>query len=668
MRWQFLLLLFSPILFAWAGEILESEIHHYVFDDTDTKILATNEFAFWAIPVNFSDLKEPLDYIGIVKNHINAVTKAQKASIPDLIILDDIVNTDFEHLEKTYHDILKFYTGKTYVGPAPVRAEELNIDPGLLNQSNHEMSEKLRKNYSPEDLKAFEQTLDRIKRYTLLTKRDETIERPEEKEEDDDDVLRQASDATSQEEENEESHGTLHRVKRFITALLAAAGGFIGSAISSLFSSNKLEAVSTQALAIANGNHEDITAVIEVAKKLGHDIHSNSLDISELARSVAKIMQHATLTSTEVKYDVVTLYVTHLMKAVERKLQLYVEAIKAGNNGKLAFGLVSYREAKLALRSIKKKAKQKGLVSFIQDPHHFMQLDTSIVRTDVGFNVLVEVPLYHDGQIFNVYRYHSFPMSLTDKMVVRVDPDESILALSDEHYLTLTQDYLSTCTRFANYHVCPDIMTIPHKSMNSCLLALYNSDHDTASKLCELSIHQVRDEALALSRNEFLAYTMNPSMYKLICANGTLRDFQLPKISKITVDDDCYADLPSFRLQPKSSLVYNKPLTSYKWNYQPLSMLNDTIDFAGLEKTLKEIAHRKLPPSDFHELLNRHRVSQYKYFGQSQNFFTWIGISTCGGLCILLIMCYVKSAFTKRNYVKVSKKNTDNNGNDEESG
>ena len=111
-------------------------------------------------------------------------------------------------------------------------------------------------------------------------------------------------------------------------------------------------------------------------------------------------------------------------------------------------------------------------------------------------------------------------------------------------------------------------------------------------------------------------------MYKVICANGTTRDFQLTKVAKISVEDDCFADLPSFRLQPKSSLVYNKPLTPYKWNYQPLSILNDTLDFAGLEKTLKEIAHRKLPPSDFHELLNRHRVAQYQYFGQSQSLLT----------------------------------------------
>ena len=294
-----------------------------------------------------------------------------------------------------------------------------------------------------------------------------------------------------------------------------------------------------------------------------------------------------------------------------------------------------------------------------------MQLDTSIVRTDVGFNALVAVPLYHEGQILQVHKYHSFPMSLTDNMVVRVDPDETILAMSEKHYLEFTEDFLTNCNRFANYYVCPNIMTLRSKTTDSCLFSLYNSDHDSASKLCELSIHQVRDEALPLSRNEFLTYTKEPSMYKVICANGTTRDFQLTKVAKISVEDDCFADLPSFRLQPKSSLVYNKPLTPYKWNYQPLCILNDTLDFAGLEKTLKEIAHRKLPPSDFHELLNRHRVAQYQYFGQSQSLLTWIGIFSCAGVCILLILCYIKSAFASRKYVKVTKKNNNNNGTDD---
>ena len=67
-----MLLLFSPILFAWAGEILESEIHHYVFDDTDTEILA----------VNFSDLREPLDYIG---THCLKIT--QNVAVPIFVLL-----------------------------------------------------------------------------------------------------------------------------------------------------------------------------------------------------------------------------------------------------------------------------------------------------------------------------------------------------------------------------------------------------------------------------------------------------------------------------------------------------------------------------------------------------------------------------------------------------
>ena len=134
----------------------------------------------------------------------------------------------------------------------------------------------------------------------------------------------------------------------------------------------------------------------------------------------------------------------------------------------------------------------------------------------------------------------------------------------------------------------------------------------------------------------------------------------------LTIPDGCYVKLPSFKVQPKSSLVFEDSLKPYKWHLPSLVALNESVDLGALEVELKKMSTKTLPPADFHELLNKHRYATSHSWRHGQNLLLWICIFICIALTFGVCCCYGRSAY--RAYKKISRRTNDEGTNGDDGG
>ena len=565
----------------------EKDIKHYTFEDNDEFVLAANNYAHWVISVDFTTLREHLDYMKTAKEIVYNASQVFKDTHPHFYTLYSVIEDDYNEADSLYDDILLFYTNEE-----DYRKIESPTPNGLLDAPI-------------------------LTRFKVV------------------DTAREARQAMIG-----------------LAAGFGAIVGTLGATIFGLFNQGKVDDIAS----VAESNSQRIEDVIHVVQNNSAQIRLQAKDINLLARSAAKLTDAVAHTQTDLDYSVATVYVDHIVKNVKSKLDLFKDVIRAAISHRLSFGLVTYNEARDAISGITSSAAPKGLKPLISDPHQLLQLHTSMSRRLNGFKLLVHVPLYHEGQLFRLQKYTPFPIYLTEKLVFKVVPDKKLLAISDETFLEMDGDMLETCTKIGKIFVCNNVQQIDEISdRQSCLVALYHANHSKAIKLCKLFLHHARDEALPIAHNKFLVYSTNPSVYTVICANGTRISKQLKKIDIVTLDSSCIARFPEFRLQSRSSMTFTKPLNLFKWNIPSLNLFNQTLDTAALEKSLEKLMEKPLPVGDFHEILNAHKIESSRLWRDQLNWAYLGGFFFLFVALAFIIICYVKSAKKATTYDPVGR-------------
>ena len=411
------------------------------------------------------------------------------------------------------------------------------------------------------------------------------------------------------------------RQKRFVGALIGAIAGFVGSqALFGFLDSGKLEYLHQN---IDNLYERDRHMILLMSKE-NKDILANRNILTKVAKLTSTLSEMVDGNFEVTKMIIAEKYVMQMLSEVRRGLHVISRTLEGSTQQKLAFGTFTYKGATKYLAKIRTMARKRGLVPLIQSAQQLMQLPCSFAPRNNSLILYVHVPLARESSVLTLYRYHSFPIKITENVVAMYHNPKNLLALSNDpvqgnFFLELELSDLQGCKSINNVRVCPQLQFLSKSTQPSCLIDLYFSDHESAIKTCKLHLYPPKDTVIPLGNNVFLAYTLNPSTYSVSCPiNNTHQSgYQLSHTQRIEVPTHCVVQLPNFNLYSQSILNVSVPPKTYQWTLLPKTMfpaltpkyLEEALDI------LKTIEH--LPPTDFTDIqtsfLVNHPWSPHKW-------------------------------------------------------
>ena len=177
---------------------------------------------------------------------------------------------------------------------------------------------------------------------------------------------------------------------------------------------------------------------------------------------------------------------------VDKALDLYVDAIQAASNHRMAYGVLSFKAATEALNKIKSLAKKRQLTPVLQTAQHIHQLETSFLTSEDGVTLLLHIQLALEDTVFQLKRFTSFPLWIGDNVYGDIHTDKTLIALGTADinhkpsYVELDEVKLTLCHKFYSIYTCPHSRVISRPTGPSCFHSLYHGEHQAAIKLCKL--------------------------------------------------------------------------------------------------------------------------------------------------------------------------------------
>ena len=239
------------------------------------------------------------------------------------------------------------------------------------------------------------------------------------------------------------------RQKRQLGALIGGAIMGVVSSIagSTLFGFYTNDKVNRLASAV-NSNSARQKQMIHVLESQSREISVNRKSINDLEEIVNQTISALVDSITIQEMQIASKRAERLLTIIRRNLDTYTRCVNSAvNSHRLCVGLVSLSAAQEALDQIKAAALERSLIPCILDGHHFNQLKTSFYMTDYGIGIVVHVPLISPSQTFSLFRFHPFPIRISNKLTTTIVPEKTLLALSGDrqHYQELSDEDLGLC-------------------------------------------------------------------------------------------------------------------------------------------------------------------------------------------------------------------------------
>jgi hypothetical protein len=214
----------------------------------------------------------------------------------------------------------------------------------------------------------------------------------------------------------------LVRHPRQVVAALTVLGGLLTSAIgTSLFCS--YDAASLQVIKDnIKQNHQTQTLLIHHIKSISQDLTINRDTINLLGEQVL-LLANQTKIETKLNNDILLyLAASDLLQQSQDTLTLHTKIIEKAQQNSFATGLLSVQGAKNAIREVQSLAQQKNLEIASSNLNHFYQYPTSLIHTTTGLSIIIHCPLISKKSLFTIYRYHSFPIPLSNGLHIQGEP------------------------------------------------------------------------------------------------------------------------------------------------------------------------------------------------------------------------------------------------------
>ena len=290
---------------------------------------------------------------------------------------------------------------------------------------------------------------------------------------------------------------------------------------------------------------------------------------------------------------------------IEESLDTYEAIIQSANEGKYHPSILSQEAAIAAYESVAAAASLRGMKPVINAPQQIAQLHTHYSFTPRGVKVIIKVPLVSRHNSFELYKFNALPIPIGTAAYLYLVSNVPFIGIGESDvtgkatFVELTHEDLSQCQKLGKVHICDQQKIIKKSSAESCIYALYLSDHRTADELCRAYVKKKdRDVAVAIGANTFVYYSLNPSTFFFRCQNGSnSQTQQLTGITEIEVPEGCVAVTAHFILRSRAGIFLDAPPKQFRWSKPALDLLGNQSDINSLRAALDAYEKAKAIPA-----------------------------------------------------------------------
>ena len=605
-----------------------SESRHYSFQQ-EGKTIFSSHMAHLALPLEVVNLKTAVQHVHKLADHVlrAKANDTISAAAPEIIPLAELLADEYLDLENKLSDVLHFFTDHSLdPQPLPSTREVRNAGTDNPSQTTFDMEahDKLVKMYEeifmpisaiyeesmkndtedaesntlpPETTTVMSSVMPRRHAWSRKRSLRSSIHP---------DAYPDVRDIpffkNYRPPNNLAGSG---RPKRFIGGLIAGILASIGTTtLFGLFEGEKITELGN-ALADTNARQQAMIHLIDSNSK---EIQTNRLALDTLASAVDGIAKVVEIDHWVSKMHTIVIVARHEIQKVHQALDLYVRTLQAASQDRMAFGLLSKEGAEAALATITDMAKKQNLAPILSSAQQIHQLATSFVLTESGLTLLVHCPLASDLNVYELYRFKSFPLPIGDDVFGHLYSPKSLIALGTpdqnghQTYAEMDDVELSLCTKLNRIYICPHRQVISRPSRASCLYSLFMGNHQSSLEHCRLHLTtQDDDVVLPISKDTFISYTKKPSTYSVNCYMNNTKSsgHQLTEFTQFTVQPGCIASLPKYKVQPQSDLYYTAQPKSYQWTLPSLDWLKKDMSIKDLTEAVHKLDKiHGLPPID----------------------------------------------------------------------
>ena len=339
------------------------------------------------------------------------------------------------------------------------------------------------------------------------------------------------------------------------------------------------------------------------------------LQIDEQFHDLASLLsENSVLTET----DTLTILILFLSSRIKQSLKTLKHAIHFAMDNKVHPDFFSTKFLNKAILDVKNLLPPNySLVSdhFI-DAYHF---ETSLVLDQMGFILVIHIPIYNPDHEFHSRIFKSFPMQFNNNSFVEIQPTFPILGLNKQKnmFIELDLEMLRECDVYNNKYVCPKIRSLRSDFKKSCVYNLYINNQILASTLCPKVISFPRELILEIAPHNFYFILPESNSITQICQNNS-KIIPVKNGDTIQIEKNCYLKTKAETFIPTKSVSVNEEITFYE--FQPFHFT-----------TTLETKNNSAPVhfdqfSNFQDVTSNHA---HKTFVSHSKFDTFIGVSIC---------------------------------------
>jgi hypothetical protein len=451
------------------------------------------------------------------------------------------------------------------------------------------------------------------------------------------------------------------RPKRFVFSLVLSLLASVG--VSSIFGAVTASKMSTLSSEVSDLSEKQ-NLIVHQIEQGSKAILANRNRINNLAALSTKLAKY--FTAAHFEADGVLLYIvmTAEFARIDEALDVFVQIVEAATNHQFHPAILSQHGGVAAFEEIKAKAESRNLFPVINNAQQMSQMNTHFFYTPTGINLVIEIPLCGEHNTFVLYQFQALPIQLTPEAFLTLEPKNPLLGIGEtdlnthSKYVELTHPELSKCRRFGQVFLCKEQTIVNRPNSDSCLYALYISDHLAAKMNCHVNIKSnARDHAVSVGHNSYSYYSAKPSLYNVICQNGSLSSsgHQLSGISKLKVPQSCRIETSRFVLYPESEWFQETHPKRFKWTLPSLSFLENDTTITDINTAVEAVENAKGAPDLDPDFIKEFKRRSLPFYHDKFPFSAFV-LASVGMLIILTLISIV----VFKNYVAQRKARNEN--------
>lgn len=331
---------------------------------------------------------------------------------------------------------------------------------------------------------------------------------------------------------------------------------------------------------------------------LGH----TEVELATIARNTIEAFKHSYA-------DMQTTQFLHIYAAAaETRIRMLEDALEAAAQGHISVQALMEFDFGATMVEMARKARSRGQELLSTHFTDWLQYEASFVATEVGFDILLHVPLAARQTMMTIHRFHPLPIALDDHLHLQFRPGTyTHLSISADRtiFRAMTQAEFNTCRRVGPHLLCdlgtvarrsPPIDLLPtSKDPELCLFALYTRRFQLATRVCETDVVTAPDVMVMLSPNTFAYYTTRPQAAHIRCPHGTPTTSEVSVVNTtvITIPFGCIGVTDTFTFGAADA-SFSRPASEWRSSYDwPAAVrdITDGVDSKAIQNLVKDSDH-----------------------------------------------------------------------------